>query len=114
MRAFVVALERTPMFPTYWRSFQPRHNTTVLLSLKNFNGGDIIVKTKLLKVGFTTAFIVFIGGGLLFSTITMIDATQTDKPVCIEQPRIGCTILEKQETPCPKPIISPCTREVEK
>ena len=72
------------------------------------------MKTKLLKVGFTTAFIVFIGGGLLFSTITMIDATQTDKPVCIEQPRIGCTILEKQETPCPKPIISPCTRVVEK
>ena len=72
------------------------------------------MKRKLLKVGFTTALTVFIGGGLLFSTITMIDATQTDKPVCIEQPRIGCTILEKQETLCPKPTIPPCTRQVEK
>ncbi len=72
------------------------------------------MKKKLLKVGFTTALIVFIGGGLLFSTITMIDATQTDKLVCIEQPRIDCTKLEKQETPCPKSTIPPCTREAGK
>ena len=101
MRAFVVALERTPMFPTYWRSFQPRHNTTVLLSLKNFNGGDIIVKTKLLKVGFTTAFIVFIGGGLLFSTITIIDATQTEVPTCIEQTRHDCNKIGQERPICP-------------
>ena len=72
------------------------------------------MKKKLLKVGFTTALIVFISGGLFFSTITMIGATQTDKPVCIEQPRIDCTILEKQGTPCPKSTGPPCIREVEK
>lgn len=43
-----------------------------------------------------------------------IDATHAEISVCIEQPRIDCTILEKQETPCPKPTGSPCTREVEK
>ena len=57
------------------------------------------MKTKLLEITFTTALIVCIGGGLLFGTIKIIDAMQTD---CPERTRPKC-IKKIQKQPCPGP-----------
>ncbi|MDE0314714.1 MAG: hypothetical protein OXM61_07430 [Candidatus Poribacteria bacterium] len=54
------------------------------------------------EIGFTTALIVFIGGGLLFGTIKMLDATQTKVSDCVEQTRAECN-EDIQEPPCPEP-----------
>ena len=42
------------------------------------------------RIGITTALIVLMGGCLLFGTIKMIAATQTDAPACVEWPNLGC------------------------
>ena len=67
---------------TYVKFFYKFCNLTVL------EGGYIIVKKKLYtlqpkkqrwrKIGIATALIVFIGAGLFFGTIKIVDATQTD------------------------------------
>ena len=54
------------------------------------------------EIGFITALIVFIGGGLLFGTIKMLDATQTKVSDCVEQKRAECN-KDIQEPPCPEP-----------
>lgn len=59
-------------------------------------------KQRWRKIGFTMALIVFMGGGLLFGTIKMIDATQTEVPACIERTRPDC-IPKTERPPCPKP-----------
>ncbi len=50
------------------------------------------MKTKFLKIGLTVALIVIMGGGLLFGTIKMIDATQAEIPACMEQNKTPCTL----------------------
>ena len=47
-------------------------------------------KQRWRKVGIITALIVFIGGGLLFGAIKMIDATQAETPDCVERTRLDC------------------------
>ena len=47
-------------------------------------------KQRWRKIGFTVALIAFMGGGLLFGTIKMIDATQTETPACMERTRPDC------------------------
>lgn len=49
-----------------------------------------MLKMKLLKVGLTTVLIVFMGGGLLFGTIKIIDVTQADTPDCEQQIKSEC------------------------
>lgn len=61
------------------------------------------------KIRFATALIAFIGGGLLFGTIKMIDATQTETPTCVERTKPDCIKdmpppicpPQQQRVPCP-------------
>ncbi len=59
-----------------------------------------------LKIGLTTLLIVFMGGGLLFGTIKMIDVTQADTFDC-ERSRSECVprgpkpICPNTLPPCP-------------
>ncbi len=61
------------------------------------------------KIGLTTALIVFMVGGLLFGTIKMIDATQTETPACVERTKPDCIKdmpppicpPQQQRVPCP-------------
>lgn len=62
----------------------------------------------------TAVVLILISGVILFGTIKIIDATQTNKSDCTEQPQSDCIILDKQETPCPKSTVPPCTREAVK
>lgn len=58
--------------------------------------------------------LVMMSGVVLFGTIKIIDATQTDKQDCNGQHPFNSIILEKQETPCcPRSMVPPCPREVE-
>ena len=61
------------------------------------------MKTKFLKLGLTTALIVFIGGGLLFGAIKMIDVAQTEVPACVERTRPKCDKDGQERPPCPEP-----------
>ncbi len=62
----------------------------------------------------TAVVLILISGVILSGAIKMTRATQMDKLDCTEQPRSDSIILEKQETPCPKSIGPPCTREAGK
>ena len=62
----------------------------------------------------TAVVLVLMSGVILFGTIKIIDATQTDKPECNGQHPFNSIILEKQGTPCcPRSMVPPCPREVE-
>ena len=66
-------------------------------------------KQRWRKMGFTVALIVFMVGGLLFGTIKMIDATQTETPACLERTKPDCIKdmpppicpPQQQRVPCP-------------
>ncbi len=57
----------------------------------------------------TAVVLILISGVILSGAIKMTRATQMDKLDCTEQPRSDSIILEKQETPCPKSTILPCS-----
>ncbi|MCE2400662.1 hypothetical protein J4G08_07195 [Candidatus Poribacteria bacterium] len=66
-------------------------------------------KQRWRKIGLTTALITFIGGGLLFGTIKIIDATQTETPICVERTKPDC-IKDMPEPICPPQYQRvPCT-----
>ena len=56
--------------------------------------------------------ILCIGSFLLFGSVKILNATQTEMD-CTERSKPDC-ILIKQETPCPKSTVPPCTREAGK
>ncbi len=59
--------------------------------------------------------LVLMSGVVLFGTIKIIDATQTDKLDCNGQHPFNSIILEKEGTPCcPRSMVSPCPREEER
>ncbi len=62
----------------------------------------------------TAVVLVLISGVILSGAIKMTRATQMDKLDCTEQPRSDSIILEKQETPCPKSTIPPCSLDAAK
>ena len=51
--------------------------------------------------------ILCIGSFLLFGSVKILNATQTEMD-CTEPPKPDC-ILDKQKTPCPKSTVPPCT-----
>ena len=66
-------------------------------------------KQRWRKIGLTAAVIVFMGAGLLFSIIKMINATQTETPACMERTKPDCIKdmpppicpPHQQRVPCP-------------
>jgi hypothetical protein len=56
--------------------------------------------------------ILCIGSFLLFGSIKLLNAIQTEMD-CTERSKSDC-ILDKQKTPCPKLTLPPCTREAGK
>ena len=64
-------------------------------------------KQRWRKIGLTAVLIAFIGGGLLFSTIKMIDATQTETPACMERTKPDC-IKDMPKPVCPPQQRVPC------
>ncbi len=80
------------------------------LSLKQMDTQQDTPKPKMQrrrKIGLTAALIVCIGGGLLFGTIKVIDATQTDTTPCLKWTRKDCPKVEQQPI-CPQQK-APCT-----
>ena len=63
------------------------------------------MKTKFLKLRLTTLLIVFMGGGLLFGTIKMIDVTQADTFDC-ERIRSEC-VPRGPKLVCPNMNLTP-------
>ena len=65
------------------------------------------MKTKFLKTNVCVAAIAIFSGiilsaGLLFGTIKMIDATQTEVPACEQRARPEC-VPKTERPPCPEP-----------
>ena len=107
-----------PMFPLFMETHGLRYSLVALiitlwgfLSLKQMDTEQDAPKPKKhrgRKIGLTMALIVFIGGGLLFGAIKMIDATQADQSPCVPQwPKLECIkevgpqpICPNQKPPC--------------
>ena len=89
-----------PMFPLFMETHGLRYSLVALiitlwgfLSLKQMDTEQDAPKPKKhrgRKIGLTVTLIVFIGGGLLFGAIKMIDATQADTPDCEQQIKSEC------------------------
>ena len=68
-------------------------------------------KQQLRKIGYTTALIVFIGGGSVLATIKVIDDAKTQTPNCTGGIRKKCPKIK--QTPCPKiKQITPCPLDI--
>jgi hypothetical protein len=61
---------------------------------------------------FHRVIVLFIGSFLLFGSIQFLNATQTEMD-CTERSKLDC-MLKKQDAPCPKSTVPPCTREAGK
>lgn len=59
-------------------------------------------KQRWQKLGIATALIVFIGGGFLFGTIKMIDATKIETH-CQQWAKPDCNKKGQEKQPCPQP-----------